>query len=686
MEANGMKRIVGLVCGTLLLLGSWTVSAPGEAASFTFGGRISLRQPSRVPMHSTASQRRVAAAWTAPAGARVIPTPCKDDPAFLCGSVTVPIDRAQPSHGSLHIAFDVIPRRDRSSDATDAVFSVSGGPGYSTIESDRYFWSFILDRMARKRDIVLIDARGTGPTAIRCARLQHGRFRPAQLLKVIGACGRQLGPDADRFGTGDVAMDMEAVRRALGYPAIDMVMGSYGGVLEQAYAVRYPQRVRSIVSDATFPVTDPSHVFGMGFGVPDTYVRTAMLDCQRAPSCRDAHPDPGALFTWLAHRVARHPVVGDALDSSHQLQHVVVDDTELAVIVGASDLNPGELAGAAQALGNGDPSPLLRMGADSPMGLTSDSGDPRYFSYGDNLAASCNDVDAPWDRSWSIAHRARAYHRYIASLPKGVFAPLSIRGWEGFFFPNACLRWPEPDRFTPAVPRGAVFPNTPTLVMSGDLDIYVPTSSSQIVANEFPNSTLVSITGAGHVPMGYSDCARQIAAKFVETLHAGDKTCASEPAFVWPVIPSFPEYVRDAKEARRIPRGTDHSTASDRRVATAAMRTVLDGFIQSFHQSGSAVGPGLRGGTFLADYRGTSRAKLTFKGARFVDDVAIWGRVSWIYASGKLEGDLKIRGAGIGNVHLTGDFGAGFLNNHYGAVKINGTIGRHDVALRIPAN
>ncbi len=680
-----MNRIVGLVCGVMLLLGTGVVAVPAEAASVTLDGEIGLRQPRPVPMHSTAADR--AATWTAPAAAKVTPTPCKDHPAFLCGSLSVPIDRAHPSHGTLDITFNVIPHRDPASSATDAVFVVSGGPGISTIESDRHGWFSTLDPMAEERDIVLIDARGTGTTALRCPRLQHGKFPPSQLLEAIGACGEHLGPDADRYGTGDVAMDTEAVREALGYPAIDMMMGSYGGVLEQAYAVRFPERVRSIVSQATFPVTDPMHVLDVGLGIPDTYVRAATLNCQRAPSCIGANSDPAALFTWLARRVARHAVVGDALDSSNQLRHVVVDDTELAVIVSASpNLNAEELVGAAQALRDGDPAPLLRLGADSPLGINGDSGPSILSSAGDYAAASCNDVDAPWQRAWSIDHRERAYDRYIASLPGDAFAPLSVRGWEAFYSPNFCILWPAPDRFTPAVPKDAVFPNTPTLVMSGDLDVYVPTSSSQVVADEFPNSTLVSIEGAGHTPTDYSDCALQIAATFVETLSVGDTTCASEPAWVFPVTPAFPVHASDADEAQRIPGGIDRSTASDRRVASAVMRTVPDDFIRTLWYGVSGIVPGLRGGTFLSAYQG-SRAKLTFKGERFVDDIAIWGRVSWIYASGKLEGDLKIRGASIGGVHLTGDWSAMFgFGGHYGAIKIRGTIDGRHVALQIPAN
>jgi pimeloyl-ACP methyl ester carboxylesterase len=387
----------------------------------------------------------------------------------------------------------------------------------------------------------------------------------------------------------------------------------------------------------------------------------------------------------LAHRVARHPVVGDVAYPLNHQRHVVVDDTELAVIVGASELYPGELIGAAQALRDGDPAPLLRLGADAGPFVVNGPfyGTAPFDSAGDYVAAICNDVDTPWQRSWSVDRRERAYHRYFASLPEDAFAPLSVRGWEVFAIADLCIRWPAPDRFTPAVPHDAVFPTTPTLVLSGDFDIAVPMSSSQLVADEFPNSTLLTVAGTGHTPLNWTyGCAERIAATFVETLSVGDTTCASHPDFVWPVTASFPVHARDAEEAREIPGSTDRSTASDRRVATAAMRGVLDALIHG--HSGRALG--LRGGTLLSDYHHPWRGKITFKGARFVDDVAIWGGISWINATGTLEGDLKIRGAGSGRVHLTGDFGGGWLDSNYGAVKIRGMIDGRRVALQIPAN
>ena len=81
----------------------------------------------------------------------------------------------------------------------------------------------------------MIDQRGTGLSgAIDCPDLQNGWNSVEELRTDIRRCGRSLGGDADRYGTGDIALDVEAVRKALGYDRINYFGGSYGSVVEQA--------------------------------------------------------------------------------------------------------------------------------------------------------------------------------------------------------------------------------------------------------------------------------------------------------------------------------------------------------------------------------------------------------------------------------------------------------------------
>src|SRR6476619_8279164 len=56
---------------------------------------------------------------------------CDDNPAWLCGSIRVPIDRAHPSGRKLSIGFTVLPHSDPHATARDALFVSDGGPGFA---------------------------------------------------------------------------------------------------------------------------------------------------------------------------------------------------------------------------------------------------------------------------------------------------------------------------------------------------------------------------------------------------------------------------------------------------------------------------------------------------------------------------------------------------------------------------
>ena len=100
----------------------------------------------------------------------------------------------------------------------------------------------ISDWQAR-HDSVLIEPRGVGASGvIDCPAIQGGVASDAELRAAVVACAARLGKAADRYGSGDVAPDIEAVRTSLNIPAFDYESASYGTVVEQAYAARFPDR------------------------------------------------------------------------------------------------------------------------------------------------------------------------------------------------------------------------------------------------------------------------------------------------------------------------------------------------------------------------------------------------------------------------------------------------------------
>ena len=447
---------------------------------------------------------------------------CSFDATWLCGHVQVPLDRADPSSGTIPIAFYVL-RHQSGKAQTRPVFTTPGGPGFGGIGVHDVYAGTAL---AADHDVVVIDPRGSGRSAaIDCTDLQNGWHGDAQFMVAVAACGKQLGAAADRYGSGDVAMDIDAVRAALGYDTIDYYAFSYGSVDEQAYAARFPQHLHALAIDAGLPVTDPGHASTWSLGVPQALLRIGALLCKREHCTGDV---PAAI-AYLAARVRAHPIV-----AQFGTTRVIVDEPELINILrfGGDQnrmLEPWKIISAAAALRHGN-TELLRNVALSHPPCCGSQGSPQDFSQGDNIAAFCNDMDFVWNRSDAIAIRELKFNAAVAALPKDAAAPFSISGWNTFNGPDGCLNWPAPRRFEPAVPAGANLGKIPTIIFSGDVDTYVPTEITRTLLTEFPNATFVSVAGAAHPAIIWRhDCVPGIARHFFDTLDPGNTRCAARP-------------------------------------------------------------------------------------------------------------------------------------------------------------
>ena len=606
---------------------------------------------------------------------------CEDDTAWLCGAIPVPIDRAHPNGRKLRIGFRVLPHSDPLATAKDALIAIDGGPGSASTAGSGFF-GFLVEPLLTDRDFLLMDNRGTGSSgAIYCHRLQDVLLEGDEWVAAAGACGRKLGRDADRYGTGDVALDLEAIRKALGYPRLSFYAQSYGSVLGQAYAVRFPHRVRALFIDSGMPVSDPGHVWTWRQRDARGFARAAALTCLRAPTCAAAQPDAEQAVGQLMQLIRHHPVHGLARRLDGHLQRVKVDEVQAILLSAWDPFVAGELPAAADALAAGDKRPILRMAAETMSDF--EPGEASQFSAGDGAAAFCNDSDFVWDRSDSRSVRRQKYAAAVAALPPHAFAPFSTRAWLEFFLPTFCLRWPVPDRFTPAVPTGATITGLPVLVVHGDQDVNVTTGTTRALRQVIPGAHFVSIAGAAHPASGYSECAREILHHFLATTHAGDRSCASDPANIWAAVPAFPLASAQAEPAT--PAAGDASTNADRRVVTSAVRTVLDAWIRSFRIPGSVgTGYGLRGGTFDFD-RETfgDHARTRLHGDRFVGDVVVTGRSTLTYDTSGLHMRISVTGP-TGEGTLTADGTFGFLD--FADFSVTGQLDGRAISVTVPAN
>jgi proline iminopeptidase len=102
---------------------------------------------------------------------------------------------------------------------------VHGGPG----ESHDYFLPYLLP-LARTNKLIFIDERGSG----RSEKLD----------------------DVKQYTVENMVSDVEEVRAALKLGKISLLGHSYGGVLAQAYALKYPEHLSHLILASTFSSTN----------------------------------------------------------------------------------------------------------------------------------------------------------------------------------------------------------------------------------------------------------------------------------------------------------------------------------------------------------------------------------------------------------------------------------------------
>jgi pimeloyl-ACP methyl ester carboxylesterase len=214
----------------------------------------------------------------------------------LCGSVQRPLDPAQPQGTKIEVHYAVLPALARNK-KPDPLFFFAGGPGQSALDIAPQVAS-MLGRFSNRRDIVLVDQRGTGKSApLKCeaddsTRPLAEQFDPARQRARQAQCFEQLKalPHGDlRFYTTTIAMaDADAVRASLGAERINLVGGSYGTRAALEYQRQFPQRVRRVVIDGVAP---PDMVLPASASSDNQAALDALFAaCEKEPACAAREP------------------------------------------------------------------------------------------------------------------------------------------------------------------------------------------------------------------------------------------------------------------------------------------------------------------------------------------------------------------------------------------------------------
>lgn len=606
-------------------------------------------------------------------------------PAVTCGYLPVPLSRQDLDGPTINIYFELY-LHSNAGPAQSAMLFNAGGPGSSTTGFRAYFLTYFAQNLD-VHDILLIDDRGRGLSAvIDCPELQHATapFRDGE-----ADCAAQLGPADSWYGTGDIAMDTDAVRSALGYNNVDYWGGSYGGEDVSAYATRFAEHLRSIILDA--PMGTPGlQAFLMDGDSARATVREVRLDCQRSPTCSPDHSDPDAEFAQLIQSIRNNPVQGWAYNASGTPVYVNMNESALLYLSYSYTnssfpvvffVSAGEILAAGSSLSHGDPAPLLRLGAEVTPFVT-DNGDPTFFSQGAYVATTCVDFYEPWDWSASMDERKDQFGEAVSELPSDYFAPFSkVAGTSlGMSLEKQCLWWQKPTPSSPVTPPNPMYPYVPTLVMSGDMDTFVATEEAKQVAELFPERSFVKVAEAGHITILWSQCVANLESSFFETLQVGDTTCTKTPETISAAVGRFPLIAADATPATIDPSGNNKIGEQERKVVTVTVATAIDALKRSTIGSGSGVC--LRAGTFQSSVDASGNQTTMLTNCGLASDVTINGSIVWGLDL-SFVAHLSVSGAGTagGTLHVEGSFEA---PGPVGSFKVSGMLGARTVAVLVP--
>ena len=466
----------------------------------------------------------------------------------------------------------------------------------------------------------------TGAARVALARSTVRRCRtPAaasRSAKRSQACATQLGPSRDFYTTADAAHDVEAVRAELGIEQLDYLGFAYGAADAIAYAVRFPQHVRSLVLGSPYlPVgRDPFNRLQV-----EGIERAITGFCARSTHCSRQIRNPMAFVRELIETVRAEPVTGTAIGPDGSPVEVTVDESVVAQIARNTDadmLNLEELPAAGRALSRGDSAPLLRLAGETLGGLPPDFNGPpdQGYSAAATVAGYCSESPTAVEPA-GLVRRAPVsqFDAAVAALPATAFGPFSVDGWTEDWLgrwqtsfslvgsgteyrSGPCIDWPAPARTAPIVPAGAAYPDVPVLVTGADTSVHTPSEESRAVAALFPSARYVEFVGGDHIPALVEPCVAAVMVRFIESFDPGDTSCAPDPGGPWYTPGDFPLRAANAVAARIDPNGRNQARLADRRIVAAGVAVLADAFYHGGKYFDPA-GPGLRGGS----YRGRVR-------------------------------------------------------------------------------
>ena len=443
----------------------------------------------------------------------------------LCSSLKVAENPAAPQARNIDLKIAWLQADDGKDGEDDPVFFVAGGPGQSATEVAS-FVEPALHEVLKKRDVILVDQRGTGGSnALQCldsdgkplAEPGDDATGPEAIADYAKRCAEGLRSRADTrfYTTTEAIADLDAVRAAMQVKQIDLIGVSYGTRVVQQYAKHYPQQTRAIVIDGVAPNDlvvggEFAHTFEDAIALQAEQCRKNAACAKRFPV--DTREQLRRVMATLREQPAtieyRNPETAEVVQGKVTADTVTGLAFSFSYAPQTASLLPLVLDEAAQ----GRYGPLMALAELSGKQMGGQMN--RAMQWSVICAEDADRYQVP---------AADGHSLFGADLAKMFFA--------------ACPAWPHgqrPDDFTQPLHS-----DVPALLLSGELDPVTPPRYAEKVLKGLPNGRHLIAPGQGHNVMGQG-CIPRLLAQFLETTDAKalDVSCVDTLADV-PAFTSF---------------------------------------------------------------------------------------------------------------------------------------------------
>ena len=417
-----------------------------------------------------------------------------------CATLQAPENHDAPNGRKIALAVAMIPAKSQTQ--SDPVVIIAGGPGQSILDSYPMLHPALSD-VRRSRNILLVDARGTGSShLLQCEEFTsldenvEGNDDPAKTRALVERCRDRLAKTSDLrfYGTGDHIRDLDLLRTTIGAEQLNLAGISYGTRVAQQYAARYPTHTRTVTLDSIAPntlVLGQEHARNLDAAIKQQFAR-----CLADAACKQNIGDPTALLAkvratlqagGLAPVRYRDPTSGEWREEVPRFGHLGMLLRFYAYRPESASMLPLILHDAAE----GRYETLLSQA----RALSGDVGDS--MALGMHLSVSCTE-----DFEVQIRPEDEA----------------TIMGNDIVEFIQAqCAVWPKGKR-DPAF-RKPLAGKVPVLAISGEFDPVTPPRYGDEVVKTLPNGRHLVLPGQGHSVLT-TGCMPKLFAQFVETADA----------------------------------------------------------------------------------------------------------------------------------------------------------------------